>query len=187
MAALLNANTPEGMTEAGRVLVQQIFGTDFVTEFACSVCDNWTAIEELPDIDATDRGVRYSNKLRKLVASTNGILQKLLASILVLSPQSMTTERVISNYNQVKSAHRMALQQDSINARLHVSLIMALEQRITAHALLSLNFCEKKTDDTENQTVKCIEREILLPSFLGTVAHYNLLSLCCRISYSRIV
>jgi hypothetical protein len=35
----------------------------------------------------------------------------------------MTTERVISHdYNQVKSPHRMALQQDSINARLYVSL-----------------------------------------------------------------
>jgi hypothetical protein len=52
--------------------------------------------------------------------------------------------------------------------------------RIATHAQRSLNSCEKKkTDDAGNQTVKCTEKEILLRSFLGTVAHYNLFSICC--------
>jgi hypothetical protein len=122
MSSLLTASSAETMIDAGRALVETLFGNDSVSEFASSVCDNWPAVEEIPQIDTIDLGAKYSVRLRRLVGCTSGLLQKLLASILVLSPHSMTTERVISHYNQIKSPHRMSLHEDTMNARLYVSL-----------------------------------------------------------------
>ena len=53
---------------------------------------------------------------------TKGLVQKLLATFLAISPHSMTTEQSISHYNQIKSLHRMRTSQETINDRLFIAL-----------------------------------------------------------------
>ncbi|KAG5887323.1 hypothetical protein JTB14_006465 [Gonioctena quinquepunctata] len=74
------------------------------------------------DIDVADVGTKYADKLRKLIVCTKGTLQKLLASLFVISPHSMTTERVISHYNNMKIPSRMSSNEDTLNDRLKVAL-----------------------------------------------------------------
>jgi len=79
-------------------------------------------IEDIPNIDTTDIGTQYSLKLRTIAAKTSGILQKLFVTLLIVCPHSMTTERVISHYNQIETNHKISLLEETINYRLYVSL-----------------------------------------------------------------
>ena len=108
MIALLKANTITDMINSGRPLVQSLFGEEAVVEFSSSVCDNWPMITEVQNLEITDSGTEYSYRLRNLAVRCTGLLQKLLCAILAISPHSMTTERVISHHNQIKSIHRMS-------------------------------------------------------------------------------
>ncbi|KAG5861413.1 hypothetical protein JTB14_038203 [Gonioctena quinquepunctata] len=53
---------------------------------------------------------------------TKGTLQKLLVSLVVTSPHSMTVERVISHYNNMKIPFRMSSNNDTLNDRLMIAL-----------------------------------------------------------------
>jgi len=79
-------------------------------------------IEDIPNTDTTDKGTQYSLKLRTKAAKISGILKKLFVTLLIVCPHSMTTERVISHYNQIKTNHKISLLEETINYRQYVSL-----------------------------------------------------------------
>jgi len=122
MINLISATSESQMTSAGRPLVENLFGSEEVSNFATCVCDCWPFIQEIQDIDTPDEGTRHANRLRKLIVCTTGVLQKLLVSFLLLSPHSMTTERIISHFNKIKTSGRISLNEDTMNDRLLVSL-----------------------------------------------------------------
>ncbi|CAI6364486.1 unnamed protein product [Macrosiphum euphorbiae] len=107
------------MIEAGCQLVENFFGHDKVLELVNNVTDFWSMIEDIPNIDTTDKGTQYSLKLRTIAAKTSGILQKLFVTLLIVCPRSITTERVISHYNQTN--HKISLLEETINC-LYVSM-----------------------------------------------------------------
>lgn len=119
MIKLISANSCKEIIEAGCQLVENIFGHDKVLEFVNNVTDFWPIIEDIPNIDTTDKGTQYSLKLRTIAAKTSGILQKLFVTLLIVCPHSMTTERVISHYNQIKTIHTISLLEETINYRLY--------------------------------------------------------------------
>ena len=47
---------------------------------------------------------------------------KLLASFLALTPDSMTTDRVVSHYNNIKISQRPRLKESTINTVMHILL-----------------------------------------------------------------
>ena len=53
-------SSAELMIDAGREIVESIFGNDSVSEFTPSVCDNWPEVEEIPQMDAIVLGAKYS-------------------------------------------------------------------------------------------------------------------------------
>lgn len=57
------------MIDARFLLVGSI-SADAVTEYSLRVCDNWPSIKEVPDIDVKDYGMKFYNKLLKLVTGT---------------------------------------------------------------------------------------------------------------------
>jgi len=63
-----------------------------------------------------------SHKLLRLIPVTCGISQNLLCSLLVTLPHSMTVEKVISHYNQIKSNHRLSTSDETMNSRMFVAL-----------------------------------------------------------------
>ncbi|KAL4084293.1 hypothetical protein QTP88_028118 [Uroleucon formosanum] len=122
MIKLISANSCKEMREAGCQLVENIFGHDKVLEFVNNVTDFWPMTEDIPNIDTTDKGTQYSLKLRTIAVKTSGILQKLFVTLLIVFLHSITTERVISHYNQIKTIHKIILLEETINYRLYVSL-----------------------------------------------------------------
>ena len=98
--------------------------------FAEEVCEQWELIAGTPSLsEADDRGTAYSCRLRNLLRVTNGTLKQVLAGVFVTSPHSMSTERAVSHYNQIKSDHRQGLLKETVNQR----LIIALNGKGTAH------------------------------------------------------
>lgn len=93
-SSFLHATTATEMINSGRSLVEAIFGEEQVSEFANDVCDTWPLIEE---IDISDKGVKMSHRLSNVKSVSSGILQKLCCSLMILSPHSMTVEKVISH------------------------------------------------------------------------------------------
>lgn len=63
-----------------------------------------------------------SNKLRKLIPATTGVLKKLVCALFIVSPHSMTVEKVISHYNQFKSIHRSSTSDTTLNSRMSIAL-----------------------------------------------------------------
>ncbi|XP_071053673.1 zinc finger protein 862-like [Onthophagus taurus] len=121
----LNAKTPKEMIDGGRTLVENIFsreGKDAVSEFSSNVCDCWPQIEQIGDLDISDIGIKMSYKLRKLISATTGVLQRFSCVLMVLSPHSMTVEKVISHHNQIKLTHRMSTSEETINAKMFIAL-----------------------------------------------------------------
>jgi hypothetical protein len=92
------------------------------TTVSMEVCDQWPILQNVKLIDSSDHGFQLSTKIRHLLASSTGAVRRALSVAFVLSPHSMTTERVVSNYNNIKSIHRMAMSNDTINDRLAIAL-----------------------------------------------------------------
>lgn len=120
---LCSANSCKEMIEAGRLLVDNIFDHDKVIHFVNNVTDYWPIIEQnMSNIDTPDKGTIYSLKLRTLAAKTDRIIQQLCVALLITCPHSMTTERFISHYNQIKTDNKSNILEETINNRLYVSL-----------------------------------------------------------------
>ena len=60
--------------------------------------------------------------LKKLVPVTSGLIQKVLAGIMTLSPHSMQTERIVSHHNMIVDDNRNTMKQVTINAHLNIAL-----------------------------------------------------------------
>lgn len=86
------------------------------------MCDGWPKIEQIEDLNIPDDGVKMSNKLRKLIPATTGVLKKLVCALFIVSPHSMTVEKVISHYNQFKSIHRSSTSDTTLNSRMSIAL-----------------------------------------------------------------
>ena len=67
------------MITNGRLLISTIFGEEKVADFAKEVCDCWSKIEQIEDLNIPDNGVKISNKLRKLIPATTGVLKNWFA------------------------------------------------------------------------------------------------------------
>ena len=65
--------------------------------FADKCCEQWDKIEKVPHLpEGSDIGCRLSVRLRKLLPITDGTVQKALAAIGSMSPNSMQAERIVS-------------------------------------------------------------------------------------------
>jgi hypothetical protein len=88
-----------------------------------SVAENWDVVSCIPNLPTgTSLGTRLSDKILKMLKSTTGLFQSLVAAIAALSPHSMQVERMVSYYNIVKSPHRQSTSLSTINARLVIAL-----------------------------------------------------------------
>ena len=98
-----------------------MFGQEHVSEF---VCKSWGNVSKLTEnhLDFEDTGTYYALRLRKMTQDSCGLLRKLLAAFLTLTPHSMATERTVSHYNNVKITQRASLQPKTINSIMHISL-----------------------------------------------------------------
>lgn len=77
---------------------------------------------EMKEIALEDTGSVYALRLRKMTQASQGIMKKFFASFLTLIPHSMATEWAVSHYNNIKTARRTSLKQETINGLMHVSL-----------------------------------------------------------------
>jgi hypothetical protein len=94
-----------------------------VQQFCNDVCDSWPIIEIIEFLPhAADHGAQLSSRLCKLIPSTNNSLQKCFASIMVLAPHSMQTERMVSVHNKIVTAIHSTIQEETVNARMQVAL-----------------------------------------------------------------
>ena len=116
LLALLTAESAEEFVNEGRTLVAELFGEEFVSDFAVSAFHEWARISE-----AKTNKTR-GEALKAMVAATTGVCQKLLAAFLSLTPHSMGTERAVSHYNLVKTSHRLATHVETVQARMLISL-----------------------------------------------------------------
>lgn len=94
-----------------------------LANYAADVCDQWSAIASVPLLcDSADTGTRYSVKLRHLLSVTTGLVREVLSAAFVTCPHSMSTERAVSHYNLLKSAHRQSMTNETITDKLSVAL-----------------------------------------------------------------
>lgn len=61
------------------------------------------AFQNIDDFETLDDGTKMPRELRKLIPMISDVLQKLLYSLLIISLHLMTVDKVIPNYNQIKS------------------------------------------------------------------------------------
>lgn len=74
---LCSTNSCTEMIEAGPSLIYPFFGHNEVLPFVKNLTDYWSVIKQMPKMDRPDKGTMYLLQLRKLVAKTDGILEKL--------------------------------------------------------------------------------------------------------------
>lgn len=118
----LESKSSQDMVNNGRKLVETFFNENDLQEFASNVCDAWPLIEAIDELPTPDRGVKLAHRLRQMIPVTTGVLQKLLCALFIVSPHSMTVEKVISHYNQINSIHRLSTSDETINCRMHITL-----------------------------------------------------------------
>lgn len=122
MTAILKAESPDQIISAGKPLICDLFENE-LSEFANSICEPWQAISEISQIaSTTSTDSQVSHHLYKILPVSCGTLQKLLASILCLAPYSMQTECAVSNYNNVRSIHRLSINQETVNSRMQIAI-----------------------------------------------------------------
>lgn len=120
--SFLQAATLSEFLKDGVEIMKAVFPNE-VQQFCNEVCDSWPAIENVGFLPETaDCGAQLSVRLRKLLPLTQGSLRKCLASIFVLAPHSMQTERMVSVHNKIVTADRSNLKDTSVNARMLVAL-----------------------------------------------------------------
>ena len=122
LVGILDAKTSADLIRSGRELVVEIFGPDCLVDFVSDVCRSWAEISKIEDIAVSDSATAQALRLRKMTQASFGILKKLLAVFLTLTPHSMATERVVSHYNNIKTSQRSRLKESTINSILHISL-----------------------------------------------------------------
>jgi hypothetical protein len=86
-------------------------------------CNFWPDIQSIPILsDSADYGTKYSVRLRQMFSKTSGVLQWLLGSFLVVTPQHGHRACCsLSHHNKVKSIFRSSLGNDTVNDRLIIS------------------------------------------------------------------
>ena len=67
-------------------------------------------------------GCNLSVPLRKLITTTTGIVNKMFAASMSLSPHSIKTGRIFSHHNIVASDSRISMTDAAINSRLFIAL-----------------------------------------------------------------
>ena len=72
--------------------------------------------------DGCDLGHKMTVRLRQLLPVITESVQTVLASLACMSPRSMHTERIASHHNPVADNHRTSKGEDTIEARLVVTL-----------------------------------------------------------------
>ena len=123
MEDVLAAQTAAEFVRAGEAVVRDLFPKD-VTQFTHDVTDRWRAMEAARRAEHSGEG-----RLRAMTMASTGVCKRLLASFVTLTPHSMATERAVSHYNNIRSHHRLAMSNKTVNAR----LIIALNGVGTAH------------------------------------------------------
>ena len=120
MKGLVISRNLGSFVEHGVRVVRRFFpdeASDFA-DGAAEQCENMMNVPFLPD--GCDLGCKMTVRLRQLLPVTTGSVQKVLASLVCMSPHSMQTERIVRHHNLVVDNHRMG--EDTRNARLIVAL-----------------------------------------------------------------
>lgn len=95
---------------------------DKIQELVQDVCESWEALSNIPNVDTSDAGCKYSLRLRQMFVKSKGKLKWLLGIFLVSAPHNMGTERVVSHYNQIKSIHRENTSEETMTKRLTIAM-----------------------------------------------------------------
>ncbi|ESN94266.1 hypothetical protein HELRODRAFT_164073 [Helobdella robusta] len=115
-----NAENAEAMIKAGRQIVSDIFGDNYVSEFVDD------AVGYYSSFSASSFKPHESNtaKLYLLLQNTtpSSLLNKLVQTFLITCPHSMITERVISCHTELKSDLRSSMSRNTVNDRLCIAL-----------------------------------------------------------------
>lgn len=92
------------------------------TALVSDICEQWPVLRDIPQLETSDIGTKYSNRLRQMFVKSRGQFQWLLGAFAVTSPHSMNTERVVSHCNKNKSPHQENLELKHLSQRLNISL-----------------------------------------------------------------
>lgn len=93
-----------------------------VQDLVENICEQWPVLSEIPSLDTSDVGCKYSVRLRNMFVKSKGTFQWLLGVFLVSAPHNMGTERVVSHYNKGKSIHRQSATEETMTKRLAISI-----------------------------------------------------------------
>lgn len=93
-----------------------------ITTLTNDICEQWAVLEDVPTLETSDIGTKYSTKLRQMFVKSKGEFRFLLGALLVSAPHNMGTERVVSHYNRVQSLHRRSNDLETISERLVISI-----------------------------------------------------------------
>ncbi|ESO03040.1 hypothetical protein HELRODRAFT_173907 [Helobdella robusta] len=120
MIDVANAENAEAMIKAGRQIVSDIFGDNYVSEFVDD------AVGFYSSFGASSFKPHESNtaKLYLLLQKTtpSSLLNKLVRTFLITCPHSVITERVISCHTELKSDLRSSMSRNTANDRLCIAL-----------------------------------------------------------------
>lgn len=81
-------------------LVENNFGYNNVSKLFNNVNDFWPVIENIPNIDTTDKWTKYSLKLRTIAAKTSSISQKIFGFPLIICPLPTLNFNRKSNFSK---------------------------------------------------------------------------------------
>ncbi|ESO06003.1 hypothetical protein HELRODRAFT_160109 [Helobdella robusta] len=120
MIDVANAENAEAIIKAGRQIVSDIFGDNYVSEFVDD------AVGYYSSFDASSFKPHESNtaKLYLLLQKTtpSSLLNKLVQTFFITCPHSMITELVISWHTELKSDLRSSMSRNTVNDRLCIAL-----------------------------------------------------------------
>lgn len=95
---------------------------DKVNTLVNDICEQWHILKDIPHLETSDIGARYSARLRQMFIKSRGQLQWMLGAFSVTSPHSMNTERAVSHFNKNKSIHQENADTNRVSQRLNISL-----------------------------------------------------------------
>lgn len=120
MIDFANSESIAEMINAGRDVVERLFGTESVSSFSDDVIGLFSS-QGARTLRPTDNvGAKLYDLLRR--SQPSSVLNKLIQAFIITSPHSMMTERTISCHTELKTDKRSSLSRDTVNDRLHIAL-----------------------------------------------------------------
>ncbi|ESO06008.1 hypothetical protein HELRODRAFT_160114 [Helobdella robusta] len=120
MIDVANAENAEAMIKAGRQIVSDIFGDNYVSEFVDDAVGYYSSFGASSFKPHESNTAKLYLLLQKTTSSS--LLNKLVQTFLITCPHSMITELVISWHTELKSDLRSSMSRNTVNDRLCIAL-----------------------------------------------------------------